>query len=83
MYLNDHSQDIPKLRVYLNLDNLIDLRADSCGPAINQPELDARLASDGFEGVQFTDDAPTPQDFKLPFCGLDRINTPADRKSVV
>ena len=31
-YLNDGSADAPKLRVYLNLDNLADLRPDTVWP---------------------------------------------------
>jgi hypothetical protein len=83
MYFNDHSTDAPKMRVYLNLDNLVDLRPGSCGPAIDAQDLDARLAADGFEGVQLTTNAPAPQGFKLPFCGLDRINTPAEAEPIV
>jgi hypothetical protein len=83
MYFNDHTTDAPKMRVYLNLDNLIDLRADSSGPAIDAPDLDALLADDGFEGVQLTNDAPPPAGFRLPFCGSDRINTPPDADPIV
>lgn len=83
MYFNDCSSDAPKIRIYLNLDNLIDLRADSCGPAIDTQDLDARLAADGFEGVQLTTDAPAPVDFRLPFCGLDRISVPAEADPIV
>jgi hypothetical protein len=83
MYFNDYSVDPPKLRVYLNLDNLIDLRAGSRGPRCDAPDLDARLAADGFEGVQLTNDAPPPAGFKLPYCGLDRISIPADADPVV
>jgi len=83
MYFNDRSADAPKLRVYLNLNNLDDLRADSKGPGRDAPDLDVRLAADGFEGVQLTSDAPPPARFKLPHCGLDRISIPADADPVV
>jgi hypothetical protein len=83
MYFNDRSTDAPKIRVYLNLDNLLDLRDGSKGPPIDAPDLDARLAADGFEGVQFTTDAPAPAGFKLPYCGLDRINIPTEADSIV
>jgi hypothetical protein len=83
MYFNDLTGDAPKIRIYLNLDNLIDLRAGSRGPAIGAHDLDERLATDGFEGVQLTTDAPPPAGFKLPFCGLDRINHPAEADPVV
>ncbi|MEI6175994.1 MAG: hypothetical protein WCS43_03810 [Verrucomicrobiota bacterium] len=83
MYYNDQSSDAPKIRVYLNLDNLLDLRAGSNGPAVDAPDLDARLAADGFEGVQFTSDAPAPVGFILPYCGLDRISIPAEADPIV
>jgi hypothetical protein len=83
MFFNDRSADAPKLRVYLNLDNLVDLRAGSRGPDRDAPDLDARLAADGFEGVQLTNDAPSPAGFKLAYCGLDRISVPADADPVV
>jgi len=83
MYFNDRSTDSPKIRVYLNLDNLLDLRAGSNGPAVDAPDLAARLTADGFEGVQFTTDAPPPAGFSLPFCGLDRINVPAEADPIV
>lgn len=83
MYFNDHSSDAPKLRVYLNLGNLVDLRADSVFPAsLLAPDVvgarDARLAADGFEGVQITHPDPLPPGSTLPHCGLDRINAPAE-----
>lgn len=82
MLFNDGSRDEPKLRVYLNLDTLVDLRRDSQGPAVNAPDRDHRLKADGFEGVQLADaEAPLPGSF-LPFCGLDRINTPAEADAI-
>jgi hypothetical protein len=83
MYFNDRSTDAPKIRVYLNLDNLLDRRAGSNGPMIDAPDLAARLAADGFEGVQLTTDAPAPAGFKLPYCGLNRINIPAEADPIV
>ncbi len=71
---------MPSLRVFLNLDNLTDLRADSVFPPslVNDPAArDARLAADGFEGVQVTHNEPTA-DTTLPHCGLGRVNTPAE-----
>ncbi len=76
-YLNDGSADAPKLRVYLNLDNLSDLRADSRWPGLEGNEGMARLRADGFDGVQVTGGEP-PSAGVMPFCGLDRINTPAE-----
>lgn len=78
---NDGSTNAPRLRVYLNLDNLVDLRADSVFPielAADARARDTRLASDGFEGVQLTTDAPLAPGSSLPHCGLDRVNTPAE-----
>ena len=82
-YLNDGSADAPKLRVYLNLDNLTDLRADSLFPAgLDDSARDKRLAADGFEGVQLTNDSQPGADSILPFCGLDRISTPAEAHAI-
>ena len=73
---------MPALRVFLNLDNLTDLRADSVLPASLLTDVaarDARLAADGFEGVQVTYDAPALEPGStLPHCGLCRINLPAE-----
>jgi len=77
------------LRVFLNLDNLVDLRPDSIFPsnllAASREAVaarDARLAADGFEGVQITHNDPLPVGSTLPHCGLDRINTPAEADAV-
>ena len=79
-YLNDGSTDAPKLRVYLNLDNLADLRPDSVWPGLEGNERMARLRADGFDGVQVTSGEP-PSASVMPFCGLDRINAPAEALS--
>ncbi len=80
---------MPALRVFLNLDNLVDLRPDSLFPAsllASTPEAvaarDTRLAADGFEGVQVTDNLPLSAGSLLPHCGLDRINAPADADAI-
>jgi hypothetical protein len=78
---------MPALRVFLNLDNLVDLRPDSIFPsALLAPGAaaarDARLAADGFEGVQVTDNDPLPAGATLPHCGLDRINAPAEAHAI-
>jgi len=75
-YLNDGTQDPPKLRVYLNLDNLHDLPPESSWPGLQGDEALHKLKEDGFEGVQATD--LSPRSDILPYCGLDRINTPAE-----
>lgn len=78
---NDGSSSAPALRVYLNLANLTDLRADSIFPRdLSGLARDKRLAADGFEGVQLVDD--NPPDGTLSFCGLDRINTPSEADAI-
>jgi hypothetical protein len=74
-FLNDGSAEAPKLSVYLNLDNLVDLRADSVWPGLEGLPRYERLLADGFEGVQLTTGDAPPMDAPLPHCGLDRINT--------
>jgi hypothetical protein len=76
--LNDGSNDPPKLRIYLNLGTLVDLRQDSIWPGLDGPERDQRLTADGFDGVQLITDAFLAPGLTLPYCGLDRINTPAE-----
>ena len=82
LMLNDSSQNRPALRVYLNLANLIDLRDDSTAPGVDAADRDRRLSQDGFEGVQLIDDAPPMAGATLPYCGLDRINLPAEADAV-
>jgi hypothetical protein len=81
--LNDGSAEAPKLRVYLNLDNLTDLRPGTLWPGVDGLLRDQRLAEDGFEGVQLTTDAPPPEASPLPHCGLDRINTDGEADGIV
>src|SRR5580658_10356964 len=81
-FLNDGSADPPKLSVYLNLDNLVDLRPDSIWPGLEGPQRYERLLADGFEGVQLTTGDRTIAGMQLPYCGLDRINTPAEADSI-
>lgn len=76
------------LRVYLNLDTLVDLRPNSLfPPAWLQPGAsaarDARLRADGFEGVQVTAAPEGPADTTLPFCGLNRVNTPREAERLL
>src|SRR6218665_3782261 len=54
-FFNDGSADAPKLRVYLNLDTLLDLRADSLWTHADRLHPQARQAlraRDGFDRVQ-------------------------------
>jgi hypothetical protein len=79
---NDGSADAPKLRVYLNLDNLVGLRSDSIWPGLFGRARDERLAADGFEGVQLTGEGQLVKDSPLGYCGLDRINAPAEADAI-
>lgn len=81
--LNDGSADPPRLRVYMNLDTLIDLRAGTSWPGFEGARRYERLLEDGFEGVQLTTDDPVSVDVTLPYCGLGRINTPAEADVIV
>ena len=82
-FFNDGSVDPPKLRVYMNLDTLTDLRSGSCWPGYEGARRYERLLEDGFEGVQFTTDHSFAVDVTLPYCGLDRINSAAEAGSIV
>jgi hypothetical protein len=82
-FLNDGSQETPKLQVYLNLDTLVELRSDSAWAGLVGPAQFKLLAADGFEGVQFTNKSAAPVNAPLRYCGLDRVNTPADADGVV
>lgn len=75
--MNDGSNDPPKLRIYLNLGTLVDLCEDSTWPGLEGPQRDQRLTADGFEGVQLISDALPAGGLSLPYCGLDRVSTPA------
>jgi hypothetical protein len=81
--LSDGSNQSPKLRVFLNLDTLKDLPADSRGHGLEDSLLFAQLARDGFAGVQLTTDEPVHSSLSLPYCGLDRINTPKEAGKIV
>lgn len=83
-YVNDGSADAPKLLAYLNLANLDDLRADSLWPGpLTGAARDARLAADGFAGIQCVNSSPPPGGTRLRHCGSDRVNLPAEADSVV
>jgi hypothetical protein len=81
-FLNDGSGEPPKLSVYLNLDNLVDLRADSIWPALEGLPLYEGLLADGFEGVQLTTSDPKLLAAPLPHCGINRINAPAEADAI-
>lgn len=80
---NDGSSEPPKLLVYLNLYNLLDLRADSIFPSnLDGIDRDTRLAKDGFQGVQLIDDSFPVPGSALPFCGVDRIDTAQEADAI-
>jgi hypothetical protein len=81
-FLNDGSRQAPRLSVYLNLDNLVDLRAGSAWPGLEGPARYQRLKADGFEGVQLTTDNATYAEMPLLFCGLDRVNLPGEADAI-
>jgi hypothetical protein len=78
--LNDGSTEAPKLRLFLNLDNLTDLRADSVWPGLTGDARDERLLADGFDGIQLTTDEAYAG--RMQYCGLNRISTPAEADAV-
>ena len=83
-YVNDGSADEPKLLAYLNLANLDDLRPGSLWPNLPGGRArDARLAADGFAGVQCVDASPPPGGTRLRHCGSDRVNLPAEADAIV
>ena len=79
---NDGSSAPPALRVYLNLANLIGLRADSIWPGLQGRARDERLAADGFQGVQLTSGDEPVSGSPLPYCGLNRISTPGEADAI-
>jgi hypothetical protein len=81
-FLNDGSHDAPKLKVYMNLDTLVNLRRDSAWPGLDGLPGYRFLLADGFEGVQLTNDSAALADAPLRHCGLGRINTPAEADGV-
>lgn len=81
-FVNDGSPQVPRLCVYLNLDNLVDLRADSAWPCLEGFARYQKLQLDGFEGAQLTTDDPPVADIPFAYCGLDRINVPSEADAV-
>lgn len=82
-YLNDQTQDAPKLRIYLNTGNLTDLPENSIWPGLCGPDAAEHLIKDGFEGIQL-DGGETALDAEsgIPYCGLDRINSPKEAEPI-
>jgi hypothetical protein len=82
LHTNDGTQDAPKLKVFLNLDNLADLRPNTIWSGATGAGALDNLAADGFEGVQFTTGFPWFEGASMPFCGLDRINEPQEADAI-
>ena len=80
--INDGSTDAPKLRVYLNEDNLAELSPGSLWPGFTGADRLRRLADDGFEGIQITGADRPPPGARLPHCGCARINAPGEADAV-
>jgi hypothetical protein len=81
---NDGSSAAPQLRIYLNLNNLEGLPPDSLWPGLEGEAQFARLAADGFHGIQLPDGQAAPPACQgLATCASDRINTAADALDVV
>jgi hypothetical protein len=81
---NDGSGDAPKLRFYLNLNNLEGLPPDSRWPGLGGAAMFEQLAADGFHGVQLPDgQAAPPAGNPLATCVSDRINTAAEAPDIV
>jgi len=81
-FVNDGSSLQPRLSVYLNLDNLVDLRADSSWPGLEGQARYEKLLADGFEGVQLTTDERPPAAVPFGYCGLSRINAPEEADAI-
>jgi hypothetical protein len=81
-FVNDGSQQAPRLSVYMNLDNLVDLRADSAWPRLEGLPRYEKLLADGFEGVQLTTDDAAIAGMPFSYCGIDRINAPGEADAV-
>lgn len=81
-YTNDGSAEPPRLRFYLNEDNLTDLRDDTRWSGKPWPEAGEALRADGFDGIQLTTTPPAAVS-GLAHCALDRVNTAEEADSVV
>ncbi len=77
-FLNDGSPSAPRLRIFINLDNLVELPPTTAWHGSDPASIYRQLVEDGFEGVQLTSDAPPAAGIPFAHCGLDRINNPAD-----
>jgi hypothetical protein len=74
-YINDGSNDAPKLKVFINLETLNVLPANSCWPGLKGEAMLEQLKADGFEGVKVSGFERVSG---FAHCGLGRVNTPAE-----
>jgi hypothetical protein len=81
-YTNDGSADPPKLRFYLNEDNLAELREGSRWSGKGWPSAGETLKSDGFHGIQLTMTDPA-EVAGFPHCALDRVNTADEADAII
>lgn len=81
-FLNDGSADTPCLRVYLNLDTLVDHPGFEFQDRFGRNACVQRVHADGFEGVQYTNKFPFGPGLETAYCGTDRINIPSEADSV-
>lgn len=81
-FLNDGSANPPGMRVFLNLDTLVDHPRFDVQDEFGRRQCFERIPADGFEGVQFTDNFPFEPGLGIPYCGLDRINAAKEADAV-
>lgn len=81
-FLNDGSADAPCLRVYLNLDTLVDHPKFDLSDKAGRIACIRRIHADGFEGVQYTNRFQFEPGLETRFCGVDRINTASEADAV-
>lgn len=82
-YLKNPDNTETEIRVYLNLDNLVDLREDASLFGLSPEKQMEQVKQDGFEGVQVTHHNELSFEKGLPWCGLNRINKPSDSEEVL
>jgi hypothetical protein len=82
-FFNDGTTAAPSLRVYLNLDNLVDLRAHTVWTGLEGLPRYQKLLADGFDGVQLTTDDTPLHGVAIAHCGLGRINTPGEADATI
>ena len=82
MYLMDGTDDTPKMVVYLNTDNLVDLDERTVWSGGDGDDALERLRLDGFDGVQVSGEHELCNSDIMPLCGLDRVNLPRETDAI-